>query len=69
MAYTTAWTPDGLFIGTLLDRPSYVYAMTKTAFRDFGVMLHSGLAFQRQIAEGIVIAVLIQDGQSLVKSV
>ena len=23
MAYTTAWTPDGLFIGTLLDRPVY----------------------------------------------
>jgi hypothetical protein len=23
MAYTAAWTPDGLFIGTLLDRPVY----------------------------------------------
>lgn len=28
----------------MLDRPRYVYAMTKLAFRDVGVMLHSGPA-------------------------
>ncbi|MCC6874812.1 MAG: hypothetical protein IT378_10945 [Sandaracinaceae bacterium] len=26
----------------MLDRPAYVYAMTKATFRDIGVMLHSG---------------------------
>jgi hypothetical protein len=34
----------------LLDRPSYVYAMTKLAFRDVGVMVHSG---PRGIANGV----------------
>lgn len=34
----------------LLDRPTYVYAMTKLAFRDVGVMLHSSA---RGIADGV----------------
>jgi hypothetical protein len=34
----------------LLDRPTYVYAMTKLAFRDVGVMLHSS---PRGIAGGV----------------
>ncbi len=35
----------------MLDRPSYVYAMTKLAFRDVGVMVHSGPA---GLADGLL---------------
>ncbi len=35
----------------MLDRPSYVYAMTKVTFRDVGVMLHSG---PRGVADGLL---------------
>lgn len=35
----------------MLDRPTYVYAMTKATFRDVGVMFHSG---PRGIADGLV---------------
>jgi hypothetical protein len=35
----------------MLDRPTYVYAMTKLAFRDVGAMLHSGPA---GLADGLV---------------
>lgn len=35
----------------MLDRPSYTYAMTKVAFRDVGVMFHSG---PRGIANGLL---------------
>lgn len=35
----------------MLDRPSYVYAMTKVAFRDVGMMVHSG---PRGIADGLL---------------
>ncbi|MBC7171968.1 MAG: hypothetical protein H5U40_06070 [Polyangiaceae bacterium] len=34
----------------MLDRPTYVYAMTKLAFRDIGAMVHSG---PRGIANGV----------------
>ena len=35
---------------TMMDRPGYVYAMTKLAFRDVGAMVHSGPA---GLAEGL----------------
>ncbi len=35
----------------MMDRPSFVYAMTKASFRDIGVMLHSG---EEGIAGGVI---------------